>query len=121
MGEDMGAVAPDEHAEPPHAADVVDHVLDDEPVTHTIYDPDVSELGLAIAWATLEDEGATLESVIDVLVERIEGFQAGDLACAENSEALDHLRAARAALDLRTARRKAQGVEASMAKHESAG
>lgn len=89
--------------------------------THTIYDPDVSELGIALKWSTLEDEGATMETLIDVIVRRLEGFQAGDFACTENGEALDHLRAARAALDMRTARRRDQGVEGTLATHVSAG
>ncbi len=55
--------------------------------------------------------GTTIENVIDVLVERLEGFNQGDFRCRENSCAITHLQEAQNWLYRRTARRKAAGVE----------
>lgn len=55
--------------------------------------------------------GVTLESLIEVCADRLEVFQAGAFECAENALALDHLKKALAALNERTAKRIARGVE----------
>jgi hypothetical protein len=49
---------------------------------------------------------------------RLEGFQRGPYACVENEDALAHIRAARAALGLRVARRITQGVLGARENHE---
>ncbi len=61
-------------------------------------------------------QGWTIEAVLAVAIDRLEGFQAGEFACASNQEALEHCRAALARLEARTAERKARGVEG---KHEA--
>lgn len=55
--------------------------------------------------------GTTIEAVIDVLLARLEGFQRGPFACAENERALAALIEARSHLEHRTRNRKAKGVE----------
>ena len=63
--------------------------------------------------------GAQIEDVIQILIHRLEGFQAGAFACEENAEALKHLDEALAVLDRRTAQRKQQGVEGKNEVHKS--
>lgn len=63
--------------------------------------------------------GCSIEDVLDVLAERLEGFQRGPFACAENDVALAHLGAARRSLLERTTARQAQGVEGTNAPHQS--
>jgi len=55
--------------------------------------------------------GTTIEHVVDVLVDRLRGFQKGPFACAANAKAIGHLEMAKADLMARTADRKARGVE----------
>ena len=55
--------------------------------------------------------GTTIEDVITALITRLEGFQKGPFKCEENDRALAHLDAAKEALEERTAKRKARGVE----------
>jgi hypothetical protein len=55
--------------------------------------------------------GAFVEDVIAIAIDRINYYQASRFACDENAEALEHLGAALAALDRRTADREARGVE----------
>lgn len=63
--------------------------------------------------------GCLMEDVIrEVLIPRLEGYQNGKYPCAENAAALDGLKSALAALDSRTAKRKAQGVEGKNAAHK---
>lgn len=62
--------------------------------------------------------GAQIEDVIDVLVERLEGFQKGQFPCRENALAITKLEEARMWLNERTHRRKEQGVEGRNLKHE---
>ncbi|HYE92651.1 MAG TPA: hypothetical protein VEA38_16595 [Terriglobales bacterium] len=63
--------------------------------------------------------GCSIEDVIDVLTERLAGFQAGPFACAENANALDGLTAAKRWLLARTTKRQAQGVEGTNQAHQS--
>lgn len=56
-------------------------------------------------------QGWTNESVVTVVIDRLEGFQANAFACEANAIALEHFRAGVAALEARTADRKARGVE----------
>ena len=58
-------------------------------------------------------------AVITVLIDRLDGMQAGPFACPENDLALAHLRNARAIITDRAARRRAQGVLGKDAAHKS--
>ncbi|HJP83685.1 MAG TPA: hypothetical protein VJ835_09285 [Fimbriimonadaceae bacterium] len=63
--------------------------------------------------------GCRIEDVIDVLVDRLLSFQGRDLACEENSEALEHLHFAREAMLVRRRRREQQGVLNTQKAHKS--
>jgi hypothetical protein len=58
--------------------------------------------------------GVTEAAVLAVLIDRLEGFQAGPYACAENDEQLEHLRAALALTKARADRRAAAGTLGTM-------
>lgn len=55
--------------------------------------------------------GITHELLLHVLIDRLESFQAGPYACAENAEALGALKHALNYLNKRTAEREKRGVE----------
>lgn len=55
--------------------------------------------------------GTTIEAVIQVLIERLAGFQLGPFANTYNQEAINHLAYAKQALERRTKDRQARGVE----------
>lgn len=55
--------------------------------------------------------GVTPEQLLDVLIDRFEGFQGGRFACPENEQALEGLRQAKAAMQARTGKRRDRGVE----------
>jgi len=55
--------------------------------------------------------GITHEALLAILIDRMEGFQSGPYASADNATALDHLRGALSALQNRTRERLARGVE----------
>lgn len=86
--------------------------------------------GFTIAWQNgplvdasgqrQEPNGAFVEDVIRAAIGRIEHYESGQFACAENREALDHLTGALSALDQRTQRRMDQGVEGTHGLHTSA-
>lgn len=62
--------------------------------------------------------GTTNEEIIDLLIARLNSLNMmhdGRYACPENGMAVGHLIAARAALELRTARRQERGVEGTSA------
>ncbi|MCU5514411.1 hypothetical protein OCF62_07480 [Bacillus wiedmannii] len=61
--------------------------------------------------------GSQIEEVIQVLHDRLQGFQNGGFPCNENTMAMHHLKRAKKWLDERTAKRKAQGVEGKYEKH----
>lgn len=63
--------------------------------------------------------GVQIEDVIDVLVERLQGFQQGNFACRENALAITHLQEAQNWLYRRTMLRSKQGVEGKGENHES--
>ena len=80
----------------------------------------LSGKGLSIEWQDgplgrgedrQEPNGAFVETVIAAAESRLEFYQEGKFACADNAEALDLLKQARAVLNRRTLRREAQGVE----------
>ncbi|AKQ08659.1 hypothetical protein [Bacillus phage vB_BceS-M2] len=62
--------------------------------------------------------GAQIEEVIEVLHDRLKGFQDGGFPCKENALAMHHLTQAKKWLDERTAKRKAQGVEGQYKNHK---
>ena len=55
--------------------------------------------------------GLTHEALLAILIDRMEGFQAGPYASPDNQEALDAMRTAQTALQRRTLARMARGVE----------
>jgi hypothetical protein len=55
--------------------------------------------------------GVTHESVLAVLIDRMQGFQKGPYACRENAIALTHLEEALMWLQKRTRQRLSRGVE----------
>jgi hypothetical protein len=62
----------------------------------------ISEVGI---------NGVTQETLLTILIDRLEGFQSGQYASHLNAEALYHLQQAQKALQLRTKERMARGVE----------
>ena len=76
--------------------------------------------GLTVSWqngplgrgeARRAPNGAFVEDVIAAALGRLNAYQRSAFRCEENAEAIGHLRAALAALERRTARREAAGVE----------
>lgn len=57
------------------------------------------------------ENGCQIEDVIDVLVQRLEGFQSGEFRSRENALAITKLEEARLWLNERTRKRVARGVE----------
>ena len=55
--------------------------------------------------------GLTHEALLAILIDRMEGFQAGPYASPDNQEALEAMRTAQTALQRRTLARMARGVE----------
>ncbi len=95
--------------------------------THATYDGDVPAgavtfaRGIEIRWQNgplrgadgliLSPNGAFVEDVLASCVHRLQHFQGSRFACDENSQALDHIAQAIAALEARTARRTIAGTE----------
>jgi hypothetical protein len=76
--------------------------------------------GFAIGWQNgplgrgserREPNGAFVEDVIWAAADRLRYYQAGHFACDRNARALEHLEAALAELEARTADREVRGVE----------
>ena len=57
------------------------------------------------------ENGAFVETLIAIAMDRIEFYQQSQFACEENKEALSALKAALHALENRTANRQLRGVE----------
>lgn len=55
--------------------------------------------------------GVMNENLLAILIDRLDGFQSGPYACAENQEALDACYLALDALTRRTALRESEGTE----------
>lgn len=55
--------------------------------------------------------GVTHEALLEILCDRLRGFQSGPYACADNAEALACMEQAQTALQRRTKERMARGVE----------
>jgi hypothetical protein len=64
--------------------------------------------------------GVRVQDVIRVALERLEFYQNGPLACAENEQAITALQSACNVLDARARRRAEQGVLNTMQPHEYA-
>ena len=64
--------------------------------------------------AEVGTNGLTMESLLAILVHRLEGFQSGPFANLNNAAALNHLRAAQEALKARTAARVTKLVESTV-------
>lgn len=54
--------------------------------------------------------GVRVEDVIELAIAKLEAYEAGDLACSENRQAIESLAAAKDALKRRRQRRMLQGV-----------
>jgi len=63
--------------------------------------------------------GCRIEDVIDLLANKLKGYQDGPLACVENAEACHHLSLAKKALLRRRDLRTKQGVLNTQFPHES--
>jgi hypothetical protein len=61
--------------------------------------------------------GARVEDVMDILIQKLEAYQLGTVPCKENEEALASIRSARDAMARRRNRRMVQGVFNTMAPH----
>lgn len=76
---------------------------------------------LHIRWQTgpIPDgvNGTTIEAVMQILIDRLRGFNAGQLSCRENSLAIAHLEEAQNWLLRRRENRIAAGVEGTMQPH----
>lgn len=68
-----------------------------------------------------EPNGAFVETVIAAVKDRIHYYQRGEFACEENEEALSHLSQALDALNERTQRREAAGIEGTHAEEANVG
>ena len=76
--------------------------------------------GMSLTWQSgpMTDgvpTGATIEGVIVAALDRLRAFQSSPLMCQENAETIEHLEAALASQERRTAGRKARGVEGTYA------
>lgn len=58
-----------------------------------------------------EPNGIFNEDLLEIVADRLRGFQSGKFACAENAKALGHVEAALSMLAARTRRRQEAGVE----------
>ena len=96
--------------------------MDGSPAVVSMYEQDyVSGAGSSTPWLTIRFQhgplaehgrnGVQIDDVIDVLVRRLEGFQAGPFRCRENALAITKLEEAKLWLLERTRKRQAQGVE----------
>jgi len=66
---------------------------------------------VALEFVTLDNGGVTNEALLAIVIDRLEGFQAGPFACDENQLALDSAKASLEFLKMRTKERQARGVE----------
>ena len=58
--------------------------------------------------------GTSIENVLQLLIERLEGFQSGNFRCRENALAITKIEEAIMWLEYRTKRRVQQGIEGTM-------
>lgn len=83
-------------------------------------------VGVSVTWQNgplgrgadrIEPNGAFVETVIAIAVDRLRFYQESRFACIENAVALGNLEAALRALENRTLRREALGVEGTHSGH----
>ncbi len=67
--------------------------------------------GIDLDFISLEENGVTNEVLLAIVIDRLEGFQAGPFACDENARALNFCEFALDELHRRTRDRSARGVE----------
>ena len=73
-------------------------------------------VGVSISWQRGplkegEENGAFVETVIAMCVDRLQFFQKSKFACIQNGRAIEHLQEALKALNERTKDRESRGVE----------
>lgn len=86
-----------------------------------IFNEDVNYINIKFQNGAIQENGvngAQIEDVIDVLVDKLLSFQKSEFACRENALAITKLEEARLWLNERTRKRKEQGVEGKSEKHE---
>lgn len=66
---------------------------------------------LCVDFMGIDIPGVTNEALLAIVIDRLEGFQAGPFACTENAAALDHARICLGELKERTRSRIMRGVE----------
>lgn len=71
----------------------------------------VDEVELDINFISVESDGVTNETLLAVVIDRLEGFQDGPFSCAENETALQYSKLALHTLHERTRERNSRGVE----------
>lgn len=73
--------------------------------------------GFWVQWKGGPDDhyNAEPEDVLEAVLQRLRFFQRGPAMCLENETAIDHVRTAIRALEMRTERREATGVEGTFA------
>lgn len=86
------------------------------PITNTSFDPEDKGQTMLILFqnGTIPEvgvNGITIEALLAIGIDRLEGFQSGKFACADNERALYHMREALSNLQIRTKNRVARGVE----------
>lgn len=64
--------------------------------------------------------GTSMEALLRIVLDRLQGYQRGPFPCPENAIAAKHIGEALEQLDLRTLRRRRQGVEGQSVAHASA-
>lgn len=100
-----------------HEARIVYHTVEKGKTVSMIHGYHVT--ALSFQNGPIRDEGVngiSQEALIAVLLDRLEGFQAGKFQCHDNEVALDHLQSARLWLHKRTMERAARGVEGTLKK-----
>lgn len=113
-----------EHTKQPVTAD---HWLTGDPEEPTPAGGCTSGVGICISWQNgplgrgsgrRKPNGAFVEDLIAVCIDRIEFYNAAGFECDENMDAIGHLHDALAALGRRTASREAAGVEGTHERRE---
>ena len=75
-------------------------------------------IGIVFQYGPIKEKGVnglTHEVLLEIIKDRLLGFQSGPYACEDNAEALSHVEAAQECLLRRTKARAARGVEGTMA------
>ena len=81
---------------------------------YSLYLPNMDETVVSFQDGPIKEvgiNGLTHESLLAVVIDRLESFQAGDYACHENAMALTYINKGLEVLQLRTMRRLGLGIE----------